>query len=444
MNATSDRKLPCFECEDGFLETVVEDYTGELSNGASFSVSGVPMERCAVCGDTVIGDEGNRKIDAEIAQITGAVTPTEIQAFLDKYDLSQKEASAITGYGEKNISRWLSGKMRPSKSVSKMIRLLLADSGAFKNLKNQEQGVVASASFPAVEQQPDAAESEILKLVDYTKLETLELVEKGRSPKLRRSEICRVFRCVDLHSFKALAEERNLGMAACKDTGQQSNLVSGGLWTLLGERAASVVDVEPFDRDKLQNAVKRIREFTRKPLKSVIGEVTEELRKAGVALVFVPILKKSALRGCTRMLSPTKAMVIHGLKYQTVSQFWIVLFHELAHLLLHIKTPEDVFAEYENQAEDEKEQEAQNWAYDKLFYSDEFRVFDARHSSPKLTDLKALSCRLKVQPGILAEIYNKKKGRDIFEYRILVKAKLFEGIPKDVAQTLWSKIPSAA
>ena len=54
---------PCFECDDGILETVIEDYSGTLANGKSFIVPKVPMERCNLCGDTVIGIEGNRKID---------------------------------------------------------------------------------------------------------------------------------------------------------------------------------------------------------------------------------------------------------------------------------------------------------------------------------------------------------------------------------------------
>lgn len=67
-------EIPCFECDDGVLETVVEEYTGTLASGEQFTFPGVKMEKCNVCGDTVIGAEGNRKIDQYIAKITEAVS----------------------------------------------------------------------------------------------------------------------------------------------------------------------------------------------------------------------------------------------------------------------------------------------------------------------------------------------------------------------------------
>ncbi len=97
---------------------------------------------------------------------------------------------------------------------------------------------------------------------------------------------------------------------------------------MLGERAARKLATEPYDRKKLRKAVKQLRELTHHPLESVVPEVKSILAGAGVALVILPIMKESALRGCTKLLSPSKAMIIHGLKFRSLSQFWIVLFHE--------------------------------------------------------------------------------------------------------------------
>jgi putative zinc finger/helix-turn-helix YgiT family protein len=136
-NKETSQDAPCFECESGTLEAVVQDFETNVTGIGDVVVPNVPMERCDQCGDVVIGDAGNRIIDTYLYKLTSAITPTEIQAFLDKYSITQKEAAEITGYGEKNISRWLRGHMRPSKSVSNNIRTLLASTEAFEVLKTR-------------------------------------------------------------------------------------------------------------------------------------------------------------------------------------------------------------------------------------------------------------------------------------------------------------------
>ena len=96
------------------------------------------MLRCDQCGDVVIGQEGNARIDAWLDAALNSVSPEDIRALLTKYNLTQRRASGITGLGEKNISRWLTGRARPSGSVSNFLRLLLADEDAFERLKKKD------------------------------------------------------------------------------------------------------------------------------------------------------------------------------------------------------------------------------------------------------------------------------------------------------------------
>ena len=136
-SANSTQSMPCFECDTGtMLPITLEHHTSHPKLG-EITIPGVPMLRCDRCGDTVIGQEGNARIDAFLSTALSSISPAEIQRFLDKYHLSQKQASAITGLGEKNISRWLNGHGRASESVSNYLRVLLADSQAFERLKQK-------------------------------------------------------------------------------------------------------------------------------------------------------------------------------------------------------------------------------------------------------------------------------------------------------------------
>jgi len=154
-------RIPCFDCDAGCLEPVVEDYVTEHPRLGKVTVPEVVVLRCGHCGSQVLGDEGNRRIDAWFDKALNSISPEEIQSFLSKYSLTQKEASRITGLGEKNISRWASGRARPSESVSNLLRLLLADSSAFERLRRKNFSEHDAPRYPAEERQPDAEEKAV-------------------------------------------------------------------------------------------------------------------------------------------------------------------------------------------------------------------------------------------------------------------------------------------
>jgi HTH-type transcriptional regulator/antitoxin HigA len=429
--------LPCFECEEGRLQSTIEDYTTYHPSRGEMVVPDVPMLRCDRCGELVIGDEGNRKIDAWLDKELNAISPQEIQAFLTKYQLTQKQASEITGLGEKNISRWLSGHTRPSESVSNFLRVLLAEDSAFERLKTGNFDTSPKPVWPLEERQPDAEEKEILRQIDYACLVRVGAVKAATSPMARRTELCRFLEVPDLKAFGELSEQNELALAAFKDTKQQTNPMSGAIWLLLGRKAAQKVAVKPYDRDKLRDAVSELRELTQSPLMTIIPEVRRILAEAGVALVFAPIMKQSGFRGCTQLLTPVKAMIVHGLKYRNVSQFWLILFHEIAHLVLHISNPGDVIADYDDQTSDPREMEADEWARNTLIYSDKLIAFQARHPTPEVWQIEQFARELKVHTAIAAEVFNKRAKAEVIQYSRLNQLGLFPGLSEEEAAFLW-------
>jgi HTH-type transcriptional regulator/antitoxin HigA len=434
---TEPESIPCFECEEGILLPVMEDHTTVHPKLGTITIPDVPMLRCDSCGDTVIGDDGNNRIDAFLNRALNVISPEEIQGFLDKYQLTQKRASELTGYGEKNISRWLTGRSRPSESVSNFLRVLLAETRAFECLLRKDFPDQPK-SAPAVETSaPDAEDLKILKLVDYPALVKFGKVSKASTAVAKRAELCRLLQVTDLKTFRDESEGRHLAIAAFKDTNQHSNPVSGAIWIELGCKAAHNSEVKPYDREKLKDAVTSLRKLTQSPLAKVVPEMRRILADAGVALVFMPSMKQSGFRGCTRLLSPSKAVIIHSLKYRNVSQFWLILFHEIAHLILHISHVEDVFAEYDDQAADPQELEADEWARDTLVFSDRLIAFRARHPKPDCAEIEHFARQIQVHPAIAAEVYNRKAGSEVIRYARLKMKGLFPNISESEAEALW-------
>jgi putative zinc finger/helix-turn-helix YgiT family protein len=431
--------IPCFECEGGTLLPMLRDHRTEHPKLGVVTVPDVPMLSCESCGSTVIGDEGNRRIDAFLDKALNAISPAEIQAFLDKYGLTQKRASEITGLGEKNISRWLGGRSRPSESVSNFLRILLAEESAFERLTRMNSPAVTPHTTPAGGKQAAEEEKAILKCVDYPALEKIGVVAPTRSPAARQAEMCRLLGVPNLKAFRDKASEMQLAMAAFKDTNQHSNPVSGAIWIDLGCQVARTIDVKPYDREKLVAAARRLRGLTNRPLAGVIPEVQQILADAGVALVFMPLMKHSAFRGCTRLLDPGKAVIIHSLKYRNLSQFWLILFHEIAHLVLHIHDVGDVFAEYDDQAADPRETEADEWARDTLVHRDVLMTFRAHHGKPDVTQLRKFADELGVHPAIAAEVFNRRAESEVINYALLRAKGLFPNLSEKDAEKLWQE-----
>jgi len=410
------------------------------AEGLKISVPDVEMERCSSCGLSLLTPVGSRHVSSYVAKATGALTGEELQHFLDKYELTQKEASKILNIGEKNFSRWLSGKQRVSGSMSNYIRTLTAHPDAFETLKRREWAdPTRDRRFPAEHRAPDEEEKTILSSVDFRQLAKIGLVESTRKFDDRRTEICRLTKSRDLLEFQVQCSAALGGMAAFKDTNQKFSEINGGLWIQLAERAAHALPVAPYHREKLEKTAGEIRELTQHPPHEVFESIQRKLAEAGVAFVVIPKLDGSAYRGCTRLLHPAKAMIGHSLKYKNASQFWRVLFHEVAHLILHIETPDDYFAEYEEKSDDLREAEADEWADKILVFEEKAVAFEARHSKPTPHDLVRFSRTLKTSPAIVAEIMNSRAGDvDLFDYGWLRKEGLFPTISAEHAESMWT------
>lgn len=280
----------------------------------------------------------------------------------------------------------------------------------------------------------------MLNEVDYRQLVKLELIQTTKKRDERRTQLCAFARASNLVEFEGWCTGASEAIAAFRDTNQKYSPINGGLWIQLGERAARELTVAPYSQDKLEAVVTELREMTRHDPGDVFEAVQRKLAEAGVALVVIPKLKGSAFRGCTRLLHPAKAMIVHSLKYKNPSQFWRVLFHEIAHLILHIETPEDRFDDYEDQADNLQEQQADQWSDEILVYGEKLIAFQARHRKPTHWDLIRFADELKTSPAIVAEIVNdqSESEKKPFDFGHLRAEGLYPTISDKAIQSMWA------
>ncbi|MCK4341880.1 MAG: HigA family addiction module antidote protein [Phycisphaerae bacterium] len=104
-------------------------------------------------------------------------------------------------------------------------------------------------------------------------------------------------------------------------------------WLRLGELEAQKVKAKPFDKVKFRAVLVEIRKLTNEPPEVFEPKMVEQCASAGVAVVFVPEIKKCPTSGVARWLTSTKALIQLSLQYKTEDQFWFSFFHESGHIV---------------------------------------------------------------------------------------------------------------
>lgn len=150
--------------------------------------------------------------------------------------------------------------------------------------------------------------------------------------------------------------------------------------------------------------------------------VREFLNKLGIIMLIVPRLSRTYLDGVSLLLANRTPVIALTLRYDRLDNFWFCLLHELAHVALHLATPNDIIIDdldlrgHKAETKDDKEQEADHMAEEALIpqISWNKRYFSEHVSSAEIEDLAE---RLRIHPALIA-------GKIRFEkrnYRLLSK-----------------------
>ena len=106
-------------------------------------------------------------------------------------------------------------------------------------------------------------------------------------------------------------------------------------WVRETELVASGLEVAAFDERRLFSSMEDLRRLTRTRADKVMEPVQQICAAAGVAVVWVPELRRTGISGCARWISDKRALIGLTLRYKTDDQMWFTFFHEIAHVLLH-------------------------------------------------------------------------------------------------------------
>ena len=233
----------------------------------------------------------------------------------------------------------------------------------------------------------------------------------------------------NLLGFFGVASLSNLSATAAwrKSDALTTDECALAAWLRKGELEAQAVSVQGFDPDGLAAALPAIRGFTRERPEEFSPKLKRMLAGLGVALVFVPHLKKTGAHGATRWIG-RKAVVQLSVRYRWADIFWFTLFHELSHLLLHGR--KGVFINFLKHQRDKYEREADAHAGDILIppaLYPKLLVKCDRYRSVSPHDVLEFAADIGVHPGIVVgRLHHDERLKPQFHNNLREKYRLKE------------------
>ena len=322
-----------------------------------------------------------------------------IKKILSERKWTQKELSNRIDVTEKHLSKLIKAEVPLTPDMAEKLSLALGNSPRF--WINREAGY--RERLKSVEEK-ELLESECIKWAEALPLKNLQkcnILPEGRvSSKFISENIKAILSFFGVSSH--LAWRRTYGQQAIMYRKSSSHSIDENAvisWLRVGEiYAENNTCRNVFDKKKLEKNIGTIRGLTTEPPSLFEPKLKEILEDCGVLLCIVDAFKNTRTSGAVRMKSgmPLIQMSIYGKKNDL---FWFTLFHELAHILLHLDK-ESIFLEDSNTggAVDILEQEANDWARSTLIPDDYIAELPLLQSK---ASIKAFAKKINIHPGIV-------------------------------------------
>ena len=323
-----------------------------------------------------------------------AISPGEILSVeLTLRGMTQQELARRTGITPKHIISILKAKsaITPETAI-KFERALGMPVEYWLNLESHYQEILARMA----EEEQLERDLDWLKRVPIRAMAKLNWIKKIKDKKGQLIEVLRFFGIANVEQWDNMWP--NLNVAYRQNQKYEVLPEAVSVWLRQGEIYASSIPCEPYNKAKFREILSDVRGLTTDNPAEFVPAMQELCSMAGVAVVFVPALPKTAVSGATRWLNKDKAIIQLSLRYKTDDHLWFTFFHEACHILLHGK--KELFLEGVNGLKKDKENEANDFAEQELIPAKIFSKFIEGRNFKKASII-SFSKTIGVSPGIV-------------------------------------------
>ncbi|NQU04632.1 MAG: ImmA/IrrE family metallo-endopeptidase [Calditrichaeota bacterium] len=263
-----------------------------------------------------------------------AILPGEtIKDIIVSRNMTQGELATRMGRPDQEISYIINGKRKITPATAKQLEYVLGIKASFwLNIERDYQETLARLEEEAhlLEQ---AAQ---VKRFPYLEMVRLGLVEATRRSEQKVENLLNFFRVADfdaLENHLTKVVYSNLFRKSVKLDLPHEKLA---VWLRMGEIQSENLELQPFNKAKLNKRLPEIRSLTLTDPEHFLPELERIGTECGVVMLCVRDLEGLPVWGLTRRIGKNPCIQL-SLRYKTNDHFWFSLFHEIGHLLLHNK-----------------------------------------------------------------------------------------------------------
>jgi addiction module HigA family antidote len=312
---------------------------------------------------------------------------------LEERGWKQTELAKRTGYTTKHISLLINGKAPITEDTAIKLERVVGSTAHFWLAREARyrEGLIRIAERDSLK-----VEADWLKEIPLKEMIGFGWIRAFRDKGEQVAECLRFFGVATVDLWR---KEYGEPLAAFRSSEKfDKHAGSVAAWLRQGERRATTLKTEPYDRLAFKEALGALRALTREPDPELfIPKLIEACAYTGVAVVVEPAPKGCPASGATLWLSQDKALLMLSLRHKTNDHFWFSFFHEAAHLLRHGKRLR--FIEMEGALSNEQEEEANEFARDWLIPPQYSRNLAAMQKTDAA--LITLADQLGIAPGII-------------------------------------------
>ncbi len=231
-----------------------------------------------------------------------------------------------------------------------------------------------------------------------------DMVKKGWLPKLGslNEKAASLLSFFSLSTDKAWEDyyfKRELKVAFRISLAHNKDSYSISAWLRKGEIQAAQINSKEYSEKDFKISLPVIKTIMAEHPADFFEKLKAVCLNAGVRVVYTPCLPGSPISGATRWINDNPLIQLSG-RFKRNDSFWFTFFHEAGHILLHGK--KDIFLEDVNYKDydDEKENEANEFAVKWTLNSDqEKEILD----KVRLTqdDIETFAKKFETHPGII-------------------------------------------
>jgi len=295
-----------------------------------------------------------------------------------------------------NIIKWKSS-ITPDTAL-KLEKVFWISSDYWNNLQKSYDDDIARIEEKKLLEEKLEIESEIMwQIWAYSDLSSLWFVQKTR----KKNE-----KLDNLYSFFWVSSLKNIlwifritDCAFKKSDTLNLNRYNLACWLRAWEIRIKDKEVPTYSKRRLEALISELKLMTKEDIVN-IEQIQKLLESSGVLFSYIPWFKNVPVYWITRKYK-WKPFIQISNRGKRTDTFWFALFHELAHVILHLSRKDDIFINIDNREEDIEEQ-ANNWASNILINAQKLWKLDSGSWWIKLDEMKKMCEQEWIWMSILA------------------------------------------